>query len=112
MIYQSDETNVYVSVNSVSVPAVTAVDIELVRSADGGTVNINDVVYRVTVKRYFPVGLQVDNFFSLRAFDTVIVDSWHIHSFGNCEWVRLERNLNNDGVTETAVFQASSLSVM
>ncbi len=111
MIYQSYETNVSVSLNNETLPAVTAVNIELVRSVDGDTVDTEGGTYRVTVKRYLPVGIEVTNFFKLATFELLIVDNWHCHSFGNCEWVRIERDLDKNGVYETMVAQAKTIEV-
>ena len=112
MIFQSYETNVSVSVNQATLPAVTAVDIELERSVEGNTVDTESGKYRVTVKRYLPVGVEVGNLFSLEKFSVTVTDCWNSYTFAGCEWVKLERKLDNNGVYETMVAQAKLIQVI
>ena len=111
MIFQSYETNVSVAINQDSLPAVTAVDIELERSVEGNTVDTESGKYRVTVKRYLPVGVEVGNLFSLEKFSITVIDCWNSYTFTGCEWVKLERKLDNNGVYETMVAQAKRIQV-
>lgn len=111
MINQSNETNVSVSIDEEILPAVTAINIELERSVNGGVVDTEDGTYRVTIKRYLPVGVDVKNLFELQKFEIFVVDSWRSHIFLNCEWVRIERNLDKNGVYETMVAQTKAIQV-
>ncbi len=112
MIFQSYETNVSVCVNQATLPAVTAVDIELERSLDGNEVNTEGGKYRITINRYLPVGVEVGNLFSLENFSVTVMDCWNSHDFTGCEWVKLQRKLDNNGVYETMVAQAKQVQVI
>lgn len=112
MIYQSQEANISVLLNKEIMPAVIGADIEIERSVDGNTVNTDSGKYRVTLKRYLTVGMNTGNLFALKGFNLEVADGWNTYDFIECEWLKLERKLDNNGVYETMVVQAKLLQVI
>ncbi len=112
MITQSFETTVGVTVNGVVMPAVVGVDIDLERPTSGVVIDDKSPVYRVTIKRYLPFGVSVDNYFDYDEFSLNVTDSWTGYFFSNCRWIKLERSLSKEGANETLVIQAKTVSVV
>lgn len=113
MIEQSHAGAVHIEVDSVLWPAVTGISIRGRRTLTAaGTADPSDTVYTVTVKRYFPVGLEVKDFTPLRDFSVTVSDCWNTYYFTHCEWAELEREATEAGVTETAVLTTRHAQVV
>ena len=108
MLYQSEEMNVTVSINGDTVPAVTQVDIDLEHAIVDSKVDKTKKKYLVTITRYLPVGVVVNNLYNMSNFDVAVNDSWLSFLLYDCEWTAIKRRMTADGVIETSTFLAAS----
>ncbi len=108
MFYQSEEINVTVFINGEMVPAVTQVDIDLEHAIVDSQVDRTKKKYLVTITRYLPVGVEVNNLYTMRGFNVTVNDSWLSFALFECEWTNIKRHITADGVVETSTLLAAS----
>ena len=112
MIDQSLANRVMVRVNSVLWPAVSGLRIRSQRSQnENNEVDPATTTYTITVTRYFPVGLEVEDWTPKSDFSMTVIDNWTTYCFFHCEWMDLQRETTDNGVTETAVIVTTQATV-